>query len=116
MQFAKQNTQNIFLVCRIVEALLEYSNQLDLNPADEVGNTPLHLACEDDGHVEVKQCRTQDGEAAEEVSAGGRADEAVATENQEEERRPDENTVREAVHARSGSQRADPELRPDVDP
>lgn len=31
---------------------MEYSNQLDLNPPDEVKNTPLHLACED-GHVEI---------------------------------------------------------------
>ena len=35
-----------------MKLLLEYSNQLDLNPRDEVKNTPLHLACED-GHLEI---------------------------------------------------------------
>ena len=32
--------------------LLQYSNQLDLNPQDQVKNTPLHLASED-GQVEI---------------------------------------------------------------
>lgn len=36
-----------------MKLLLEYSNQLDLNITDRWKNTPLHLACEDDGQVEV---------------------------------------------------------------
>ena len=41
-----------YLHSRIVNLLLQYSNQLDLNPQDQVKNTPLHLASED-GQVEI---------------------------------------------------------------
>jgi len=40
--------------------LLEYSNQLEINPRDDVGNTPLHLACEDQ-HVEVAKLLVEAG-------------------------------------------------------
>lgn len=38
----------------VVKLLLEYSDKLKLNIRDTYGNTPLHLACEEDRQEEAK--------------------------------------------------------------
>lgn len=55
--------KNIFAgpLRRIVKLLLQYSNQLELNATDQVKNTPLHLACEDDAHPEVVKLLVEAG-------------------------------------------------------
>ncbi len=46
---------------RIVRLLLEYSNQLEKDQQDRWKNTALHLACEDDAHVEVAKLLVEAG-------------------------------------------------------
>ncbi len=53
MLFGHVSIVRTFQFFRIVKLLLEYSNQLDLNAQDQWKNTPLHMACEDDAHVEA---------------------------------------------------------------